>query len=110
MPLSFFLPKPGGGADRLVISFTPTGSKDDLIRAAAQQFGHALPSALEGLVRPLSHRVQTGGISIAFLHSETHSLDRRIAHRGGRSVIQIKRVFPHNDTSLFSSRSDPATL
>ena len=79
----------GCGNDGLVVRLAATGGKQDLPGLSAQAGSYPLTGILQRLFCLLSHRMETGGVSVNFFHVRQHGLDGKLAHLGGRCVICI---------------------
>ena len=83
------LPKTGSRENRLVICLAAAGGKQDLLRLAAQLPGDLCPCLLEGLVGPLPHGVEAGGVAVLLGKIGGHGRQGGLGQGGGARVVGI---------------------
>ena len=95
------LPKTGSRENRLVICLAAAGGKQDLLRLAAQLPGDLCPCLLEGLVGPLPHGVEAGGVAVLLVEVGQHGRNGLRTHFRGSGVV---RIYVHHDEIPFFGR------
>ena len=87
--LALELAKGGGRADGLVVRLAAPGGENHLGGLAAQPGGNASAGLGEGLLGPLAHGVEAGGVAVLALEVGEHGLQRRVTQASGGGVISV---------------------
>ena len=87
-------PQRSGGHNGLVIRLAASGGKRDLPRIGMEAGRDPAPGIFQRFLGLLSKGVEAGRVAVIFFHIGQHSIDSRLAHFGGCSIVCVNHNIP----------------